>query len=264
MMEDEFYFEAYKRYREKLKQTSWFAEPVSYDWLTLPSEISFEWFLYHKMLNEHIRQLANAVNQLLRDTVKLSTWANLACEYTDEEKLYLITEFIGHIAAITLNLPYVIRSRFIFSVAHLCHQANRIKDANWKDTFPNDKSINFKTMEKFSKGWDAYGKFKQSLTKLSNDKFNVETTEFRNKFHHQLPVLIEIGLSSLLSRKKNASGSVSYGLGGIKPLSLNKIVPLLEEQHSAALLCFSSYQELIEEQINQIFSHKAWVSGLHS
>jgi hypothetical protein len=86
-------------------------------------------------------------------------------------------------------------------------------------------------------------------------KFNIETADFRNKFHHQLPVSIEIGISSLISRNKDENGVVSYGLGGIRPLSLNKIIPLLIEQHSASLLCFNNCRELIEEQINQIFIH---------
>lgn len=252
-MDDHIYVEAYQQYRKKLKNTDWFAEPVPYDWYTLPNKLSPEWLAYCQMLKEHSMQLANSVNQLLRDTVKLSIWADVLTTYKDEEKLYLITEFIVHMCVVTINLPYAIRSRFIFSVSHLCHQANRTKDSGWKDNFPNDKSINFKTMQKFCEKWTAYEKFQDSISKLSDEKFNKETAEFRNKFHHQLPISIEFGLSSLISRNKNADGSVSYSLGGIRPLSLNKIIPLLKEQHSAALSCFNSYRELINEQINQIF-----------
>ena len=61
----------------------------------------------------------------------------------EEEKIYLLLEFIEPLAIIALNLPYAIWNRFIFSLSHICHQANRIKFPNWKDNLPEDQFINF-------------------------------------------------------------------------------------------------------------------------
>ncbi|MFC1734101.1 hypothetical protein ACFL6I_27675, partial [candidate division KSB1 bacterium] len=149
--------------------------------------------------------------------------------------------------------PYAIRSRFIFSVSHICHQANRVRLSKWKDDLPNDKSINFKTMEKKCSSWTNYPVFKAKLAKIADEKFNMGTLEFRHKFHHRIPVSIEIGLTGLISREKSENGKVSYGFGGTGPISIDKLVPLLKGQYLNVALCFEKYQLLVKEQIDEIF-----------
>jgi hypothetical protein len=252
-MDSQFFITAYKRYRKLIDKTEWFSSPLPYDWVKLPSEISAEFFLYCKMLKSHANVLANDINQLLRDTVKLRVWSEIIEQYNEQEKFYLIIEFIEHIAFSTLNLPYAIRSRFIFSATHLCHQANRVLQSNWKDDLCNDRSINYKHMKNKCTNWKSYSSFEKALNSISDEKFNSETIEFRNRFHHRLPQTIEIGLSNLLNRSKNDDGSVSYGFGGRRPLQVKKLIPLFEEQMEKASLCFLAYQDLINEQLKSIF-----------
>ena len=125
-MNDKFYIEAYAKYRKKIHDTSFSAKPVPYEWFTLPTQVNGEWFIYCEILKDLSRQLANDINQLWNDIVKLEAWSKVlsSSSYNEKEKLYLLAEFIKPLAVVALNLPHAIRTRFIFSLSHICHQPN--------------------------------------------------------------------------------------------------------------------------------------------
>ena len=173
-------------------------------------------------------------------------------DYSEEEKLYLLIEFIESLAIVALNLPDAIRARFIFSLSHICHQANRIRNSNWVDNLPRDRYINFKTMDKKCGYWKAYDNFKSQFSQIANDKFDSETLEFRDRFHHRVPVSIEIGLTAFVSRQKTEEGQVAYVFGGMQPVSLKKIVEILKDQYVKITSCLNAFQNLIHEQLNEI------------
>lgn len=54
---------------------------------------------------------------------RLSAWRDVVNKLDDKGKFDVAIEFVEPLATIALNLPYVIRSRFIFATAHLSHQA---------------------------------------------------------------------------------------------------------------------------------------------
>ena len=251
-MEDKFYTETYIKYRERIKEAS-FSKPVSYDWFALPTQNGAEWFIYCETLKDLSRQLANDINHLWRDITKLEAWSEIISHYDEKEKLYLLVEFIETLAIVALNLPYAIRSRFIFSLSHICHQANRIKNSDWKDDLSNDRSINFKTMDSKCVGWKTYNNFKLRFSQIADDKFEENTSEFRHRFHHRIPVSVELGLTGLISRQKNQNGQVGYSIGGTRPLSLKKLVPILKDQYTKIVKCFEEYQILVTDQLNEIF-----------
>ena len=253
IMDDNFYIEAYIKYREKKKDTNFSAKPVPYNWFTLPGTVSQEWFVYCQTLKDLSRQLANDINRLWRNIAKLEAWSKVLSHYDDEEKKYLLAEFIESLAIVALNLPHAIRARFIFSLSHICHQANRIKAPNWADDLPNDRSINFKTMEKKCAAWKDYNDFKLRFSRIADDRFDKDTSEFRHRFHHRIPVSVELGLTGLISRQKNKNGQVGYAIGGTPPISLNKLVTILNDQYVKIVECFRDYQKLVNDQLNEIF-----------
>jgi hypothetical protein len=140
-MDDEFYFDVYAQYRSKLKDMRWDSPLMPYDWLRIPRSVSVEWFPFVEMAKEHAKEIANDGNLLAVSKDRLSVWSRVLKEFPDEEeKLEIIIEFIWPIAHLAMDLPYTIRSRFILSVSHLSHQANRKKIANWKDDLKPDRT----------------------------------------------------------------------------------------------------------------------------
>jgi hypothetical protein len=250
-MKRENYIDAYINYRDRIETTEWFSKPLSYNQIIAPTNVSGYQGFYRMMLMGHANQLPDDINDLLRTTVSLSVWADIIENYGTEDRLYLLVEFVNPIAFFALNLPYAIKSRFIFSITHLCHQANRFKISDYKDDLTNDKNIKKSTMDDRCSCWEGYSSFKESLNKICNEEYNQKTKEYRHKFHHRLPIEIEVGVTGLMSRMKNGN-SVSYRLGGIQPLSINNLIPVLQNQFHAASECYSKYIGIINEHFQTI------------
>ena len=266
MIDDSFYIKAYVKYRKEIKNINFLVNPISYKRFILPTQISGEWVVYCEMLENFSRQLVDDINQLRRYIIKLEAWSKVLFHYeNEEEKIYLLLEFIEPLAIIALNLPYAIKNRFIFSLSHICHQANRIKFPNWRDDLPEDQFINLKTMDEKCKVWENYNNFKLHFLYIANDKFNKETSKFRHKFHHRIPVSVEFGLTGFIYRekyrekkqkkyrKKKQNSRVTYIIGETQPIPLNKLVNILKDQYIKIIECFKEYQNLVNEQLNEIF-----------
>ena len=147
----------YRQYREALDAIVHKAQPVEYNWGELPNPPNAVWLAYSGMFNEFSREIANSLNELNDYSLRLKAWNTVIAPMIDAEKLDATHEFIDPIATIGLNLPYVIRSRFIFAAAHLSHQANRSREgASWRDEFPLDNEVYFDAADKFCPPWRTY------------------------------------------------------------------------------------------------------------
>ncbi|HEM49418.1 MAG TPA: hypothetical protein ENO27_04310 [Caldithrix sp.] len=170
----------------------------------------------------------------------------------DDLKHELIIEMIDPFATLSINLIYVIRSRFIFSAAHLCHQANMVKfKTDWKDDLPNDDKILFEHADKVGSSWKDYKKLKLALEKTSNKKFSTSTKDFRNKYHHRYSPRIELGHTEFVKRKVGTNNT-SYDMGYTEPLTLTLLIPLLSEQYVLFLKAYECYKKLVLSQITAI------------
>jgi hypothetical protein len=211
--------------------------------------------IYFEMVEEYSRELANIINLLLTNIERLCAWEKVIFEYDEEERFYIVYEFVEPLCTICLNLPYAIRSRFIFSAAHLSHQANMaILGNKWKDNLQSDAEIEFSTMDTFAAHWKSYKKLKLSLERLSDKKYRDEVNHYRSKYHHRYPPHIEFGLSETVKRVVRNNGAVSYGIGYSKPLQIKDISLVLKRQHGEAAKCYRCYQGLVKEQIGTILN----------
>jgi hypothetical protein len=254
-MEDDQYIIAYTKFRSELRKVESIAERMPYRWLNLPNPIPCMGMVYFGMLEDYACELANVINQFVNDIENLCAWEKVLSEYGEEERFYLVYEFIEPLCTMCLNFPYVIRSRFIFSATHLSHQANMaLLGKHWKDDLPKDNSINFKTMDKYAVHWKSYEGLKASMEGLSDEKYQTEVNQYRNKYHHRYPCHIECGLSETFKRNINENGRVSYSFGYSNPLQIKDVIPTLKGQHAAAVKCFKCFQDLVQEQMEKILS----------
>lgn len=239
----------YRQYREALETTLHEAQPVGYNWGALPNSLDVAWLAYREMFNEFSREFANSLNDLNNYSLRLKAWNTVIAPMADKQKLDATHEFIDPIATIGLNLPYVIRSRFIFAAAHLSHQANRSREgASWRDEFPLDKEVYFDAADKFGATWRTYTTFKQCVEKFGNKEYQTATHDFRNAYNHRFSARFVIGITKIVTREADPQAkSVQYSYGGMPALNLEFVTGLMDKQYQLGSEAFLAFQALVRE-----------------
>jgi hypothetical protein len=226
---------------------------MPYGWTNIPETIDGSWMAFSEFIKEYSTELANEINSFRTYIQNLSAWENILKGCTDKEKMSILSEFVEPMAICALNHPYSVRSRFIYAVSHISHQANKSKEDDWKDNIKADASINFKEMEMMGSCWESFVNFKESLSGLNNENYTDKLLNYRNKFNHRFPPLIELGLSGFVTRVKSEDGKISYGFGYTSPILISDAVPMLVEQHASMTQSFDAFKSLVTEQVDHVF-----------
>jgi hypothetical protein len=235
-------------YRDKISTIGRFAP---YNWYEPPSALL--WLIgYSQMLDEHSRELANSINEFSRLISNIEALKVIIDGCDDDIKYKFIVEFVAPFASLAINMPYVIRYRFIYSISHLCHQSNLTKGPKWIDDFPLERKIEFGIADKHCSFWKGYKKLKKALEKINDKKYQETTKDFRNKYNHRYSLKIEFGLTEFVKRLVGDDGKVIYAIGYTEPLKIDQLLPALKEQHAKCLDAFGEYQKLIHEQISAL------------
>jgi hypothetical protein len=240
----------YRQYRSALNTIPFKGKLMPYRWGALPRTLPFEWMAYAEMFKEFSQELANTINDLSRYTHQLAAWREVVSNLDVDAKLSVAVEFVDPLATLALNLPYVIRSRFIFASAHLSHQASRAKaPAEWKDDLALDHEIFFEQAQTAAAPWKSWSKLKTKLERISDRTYQAKTRDFRNTYNHRFSPRIVVGQTNMVTRRVDlAAKRVSYGFGGLEPLTLELVVELLEEQCERCYKAFEAFQKLVKEQ----------------
>lgn len=247
------HLELYKKFDQAASTINRDLEYAPYNWDNLPSSMSIQWLSYSQMLKEFSREISNSINQFAHLIYQLDSWQLAFQGLSDDDRFDAVHEFVDTIGTVALNLPYVIRSRFIFSVAHLCHQANQALDkSNWSDDFPLDKAVYFETSDIYGSRWKSYKYLKRLLESIANKNYREKTHHFRDKYNHRFSQRIEFGQTRFVTRIVERNSKVSYDFGYFEPLTLELVVPLLKIQHAACIAAFGQFQKLIHEHVETI------------
>lgn len=249
----------YRRYRTALRSIPLDGCFMPYDWTCLPKPLDLFWLPYAGMLDEFAREIANPINSLTHSVQRLRAWAAVVPSLSDRQKQYACHEFIDGLATLTVNLPYVIRSRFIFATAHLSHQANIVHDRSaWVDDLPLDREIYMAEADARGKKWKKYPALKQRLEGLSARAFRAATHDFRDSYNHRFSPRFVIGVTQVVKRQVDgASGRIRYNFGGLEPLRLDEIADLLATERNEAYRAFRAFQALVHEQSEAIARFEA-------
>ena len=159
------FYDSYIEARSKLA----FEPHVPYASSLLPNPLPVRWMAYREMHDEFARELPNIINLLVNTVHELDAWSAVLAPLDLAGKMEVLVEFAAGPSAFALCLPYAIKSRFAFATAHLCHQANQVKEgASWKDDLPLDCEIVLATADKYGKAWSRYGGFEDALKKIAD------------------------------------------------------------------------------------------------
>lgn len=244
----------YRQYRSALKALPPMGQLMPYNWGTLPQTLSIDWIAYSDMFNEFSRELANIINSLTRYTRQLAAWRDVVVKLDNKGRHDVALEFVDPVATIALNLPYVIRSRFIFASAHLSHQAARAKLLKaWKDDLPLDDEIYFAQAEAAGRPWRNWPKLKTKLERIGDKQYQTATKNFRNTYNHRFSPRIVLGHTNFVTRQVDpATKHVRYGFGVNSPLTLEVVVALIEAQCDHCYGAFEAFQKLVTEQEQEV------------
>ncbi len=238
----------YRRYRQTLKTTPSTGRFMPYDWSPLPHTLSAALLIYSQMLDDYARELANSINDLTHREHRLRAWAAVLKGQPEKAVMEAHHDLVGDIATVGLGLPYVIRSRFLFAVTHLSHQANQARQPDWRDDLPGDDQIYMDVMDKVGRSWRRYGRFKQKMQGIGGDEFRNATGNFRNLYQHRFSPRVGQGLTQIVTREAKEDGTVRYGIGGCAPLSLAEVAAAILVQRNRSYAAFDAFQSLVGEQ----------------
>jgi len=221
--------------------------------------VPFFWGPFHAMLEDHAQHLANDVNAFGYHIGQLEAWSAILPDYSVVDQMLLLMEIVDPIATTAIGAPHALRSRFIYSISHLSHQANCITRPGWKESqLPSDNEINYKTMLATADGWGSFPALRSELDCLFDEAFNEATGDFRHKYHHRLPPRFQQGQTQTVTRRRDkASHNTTYGFGFVEPLDLASLTPVLRVKQAIARAAFEAYSELLREQLRAIYRDAA-------
>lgn len=249
--------QAVSSFRKELHENARELLLAPYGHVAMKTTIPIRWAAYHDMCREFLQTLANEINAFGIRIAQLEAWGSVLSGYELNEQMVLRIEFVDSISLAAIGAPYALRSRFIYAVTHLCHQANRLVIDDWKESrMPAEKSIGFKEMVATAGEWEHFDSVRILIEKLSYGTLQAETRDFRNSYQHRLPPHLIHGVSQMVSRQVLDGGGVSYGFGGRPAISLLAIVEALEVQHACAMSAFSALSLLALEQLEKIYEHQ--------
>jgi hypothetical protein len=255
--------ELYRRYLAAHETAAFDGRLMPYEWGDLPKSLNIRWMAYRDMFDEFSREIANSLNDLTNYTHRLKVWSVVVSSMLEQEKMDAVHEFIDPLATLGLTHPYVIRSRFIFATAHLCHQANQSRDGmSWDDDLRLDREIVFKDADKYGANWPRYNRLKKRIEKINDKRYQAATHDFRNAYNHRFSPRVVLGLTQIVTRQVDArTKKVSYSFGGLPPLMLDVVAELLTDQCKRGYAAFEAFQALVREHEASIAEHARRYAG---
>lgn len=250
----------FRRYTEARAATESVGRTMPYDWTGMPKRLAGAWMVYSSMLDGFAREIANATNAFAMNVRRLHAWAAVLDTLGQGERAEAIHEFGDPIATLCLLTPYAIRSQLIFATAHLCHQANRIRENKWaEDSLPVDEKIHMHSANRRGAPWGLfYERLKKGIKAVGGEAFRRDTGDFRNAFTHRSPPRVEAGYTNFAKRRiDRETRRMRYDFGDTEPLAIRKLTALLDAELHHCYEAFEAFQALVAEQVAFVTSKNA-------
>jgi hypothetical protein len=201
------------------------------------------------------------MNAFTLNVRRLSAWETLMTSLGEEEQAEALHEFIEPIATLCLLTPYAIRSRLLFATAHLCHQVNLTREADWPEaSLPMDDKIWMDSADRQGARWQKYNQLKTRIEAIGGNRLRQATADFRNAFTHRFSPRVATGITNFAVRHFDpATGKACYSFGGTEPLDLKELTALLVAELAHCYAAFAAFQALVGEQVAYVTEKNAEV-----
>jgi len=200
-------------------------------------------------------RLLGDINGLLDDLYWISTWEKVLEEYEDfDQRGHLIGEFIEHRAIAVLGAPYSLKYNLIFSAVKI----GIILARGAKGKIPKDREINIKHLENWIGDWDQYDKLLNLMRKVDDKSYRELTKNFRNRFVHNTPMHIEVGIIpdyQIRTIYRNVNGQdipyMAYSPNHTPPLTLSDIMQACVPQFRALKALLFHFRTMLINQLRR-------------
>lgn len=232
------------------------------------------------MVDGELRESINKLNAWLRCLADLKVWQELLSGYEEEDAWSLRLHFIEPLVYYCMLEPSSTRDRLGQVATNGVHQLNLSIDNGYKDSLEQDllkpgQFLSRKKIEaqlrRLTKRWTAGDGLLIALRNLDSEAYRLKTFDYRNAASHFIAPRLEFGEVQFVTRQikplselvKQADGTfqllespdkncVSYGFGGIRPLSLSEIIEANSREYSHAVAALEAYFNLLREAVPQI------------
>jgi hypothetical protein len=172
-IDTEIYVKNFLLYQNEMRRIGRPSRFADYDWYQLSENVSISWLAYNLMLPDFARGISNTINALGNYSQRLLAWHSTLQDILENERLAVVFEFVDPIAVLAANLPQVVRSRFIFAIAQLSHQANKVLDkVNWETIFRMTRTSNLNTQRSMRRDGMRFRVWKPPLIIYSQKHIN--------------------------------------------------------------------------------------------
>jgi hypothetical protein len=224
---------------------------LPYDEYVIPSGVAngSEWITFHSSTKELIKELLNTINQFYTDLKKLESWNYVLNKCEEVSRTDLILEIIDPLTSSIINSIYLIKQRFIYASCMLLHQTEMLMTPEMDDSKLSESEICYETLVSYRNSYSGFDAFTHQLTKIDDYSFRKRTLNYRNLFQHHIPPSVENGLSRQIYNVADENEHSSLSIGGVTPIHINNIMPILDQQHHACTDTFGAFWGLVSEQV---------------
>lgn len=232
------------------------------------------------MVDGELRESINELNAWLRHLEDLKVWAEVLKSYDEEDAWSLRLHFVEPLVRYCMLQPSSTRDRLGQVATNGVHQANLCVDADYKDVLDQDKLkpgqfLSRKKLEaqlaRILKRWTTGEQLIAALQSMDSETHRQQTYDYRNEASHFIAPRVEFGEVQFVTRRikpyselveqpdgtfklieRHGKTCVSYGFGGIRPLTLAEIIETNSQEYDFAVAALAAYSDLLREALAQM------------
>jgi hypothetical protein len=201
--------------------------------------------IFREHADSYTRELIGDINYFAFGLHQLEAWRRALELYADAaEQLSIFAEFVEPLFVYALTSPYALKNRFIYCGVKLIALAAALQSPSSPTPIPADREINFNTLKDVCGGSPVRESFRDAVSKLNSDAFTKATRDFRHRREHRLPPNLHLGILAIVETEETPTG-LSHTLMVERPLRLEELIPMLDDEHRKLTITFAKYWQLI-------------------
>lgn len=277
-MRRELFEEAYRKFWDLIEaQEMPRYQCNSYDLCDLVGKAEWNIPFVGFMVDGELRESINELNAWLCHLENLKVWLEVLKSYDEEDAWSLRLHFVEPLVRYCMLQPSSTRDRLGQVATNGVHQANLCVDADYKDVLDQDKLKpgQFLSRKKFEaqlarilKRWTTGEQLIAALQNLDSETHRQETFDYRNEASHFIAPRVELGEVQFVTRRVEPYSKrvtqadvtsqlveqvgkthVSYGFGGIRPLTVAEIIETNSQEYDFAVAALAAYSDLLREAL---------------
>lgn len=272
-----FFQEAYSKFWDHLDSRTTYNPPLAYDLCNDLAKARWRVQFVSLLIEGELRESINLFNAWTRHLSELEAWSAVLCTYSEQDAWRLRTHFVEPVVYYCMLQPSSTRDRLAKVATNGIHQANLRTVPGYKDELREDKLKPGKFLSRkeaesqlaeIGKHWTANDRLLRALRSLDSDEHRKETRHYRNNASHFIAPRLELGEVQIVTRDvvpdekriEQDNGTIRfedipntravwYGFGGVRPLTLEKVIDSNSCQLQIATEAIEAYSEILREAL---------------